>query len=100
MDRISNRDFVDVERELQHWQAAFQSGELPAINFRREVAPVIRLACDIYVRNPHGSRDAWLSDLQTRLALRDSARDHPGSETVAMACWARLSGSLPQQPVH
>ncbi|WP_313178478.1 hypothetical protein [Stenotrophomonas sp.] len=90
MDSSRSRDFVDIDRELAHWQIAFDTGALPAMNFRHEVAPVIRLACDIYVRNPHGTRTAWLQDLQLRLAKRASLRGNPGAEEIATGCWALL----------
>ncbi|WP_295521565.1 hypothetical protein [uncultured Stenotrophomonas sp.] len=90
MDSSRSRDFVDINRELAHWQIAFGAGALPAMNFRHEVAPVIRLACDVYVRNPHGTRMAWLQDLQLRLAKRASLRGNLGAEEIATGCWALL----------
>jgi len=93
MERKRNKDFVDVDRELTHWRLAFDSGSLPAISFRHEVDPVIRLACDIYIRDPHGARGAWLEDLQVRLATRSSLRGHPGAAEIAGQCWSRLSCS-------
>jgi len=93
MERKRNKDFVDVERELTHWGLAFNSGALPAISFRYEVDPVIRLACDIYVRDPHGTRANWLGELEGRLASRSSLRGHPGAAEIAGQCWTRLSCS-------
>lgn len=90
MERVRNKDFVDIERELTHWGLAFNSGALPAISFRFEVAPVIRLACDIYIRDPHGTRAEWLDDLEDRLAARPSLRGHPGAAEIAGQCWSRL----------
>lgn len=91
MQTDRNKDFVDVDRELKHWEIAFKAGSLPAINFRHEVDPVIRLACDIYIRDPHGTQAAWIEDLQVRLARRASLRGHPGSEAIAIGCWALLA---------
>ncbi|HDS1138872.1 TPA: hypothetical protein QDZ75_002923 [Stenotrophomonas maltophilia] len=91
MDRSRNKDFVDVDRELAHWETAFKAGSLPAINFRHEVAPVVRLACDIYVRDQHGSQLAWLQVLKQRLAMRSSLRGNPGAEVIATGCWALLA---------
>ncbi len=85
-----SKHIVDVERELAHWKAAFNLGTLPAMSFRYEVAPVIRLACDIYVRDPHGTRSAWIDDLQGRLAKRTSLRGHPGAAEIADRCWSLL----------
>ncbi|WP_239504054.1 hypothetical protein [Stenotrophomonas maltophilia] len=85
-----SRHLVDVERELAHWKIAFNLGALPAMSFRYEVAPVIRLACDIYVRDPHGARSAWIDDLQGRLAKRSSLRGHPGAAEIADRCWSLL----------
>jgi hypothetical protein len=93
MERRRNKDFVDVERELSHWGLEFKSGALPAISFCHEVAPVIRLACDIYVRDPHGTRANWLHELEGRLAARSSLRGHPGAAEIAGRCWSRLSCS-------
>lgn len=86
-----NKDLVDVERELRHWAAEFKLGKLPAINFRHEVDPVIRLACEIYVRDPHGTRSTWLEDLQVRLSKRPSLRGNIGSDQIASGCWDLLS---------
>ncbi|WP_414607261.1 hypothetical protein [Stenotrophomonas sp. FR010] len=47
MSHGRSKHVVDVERELAHWETAFNLGALPAMSFRHEVAPVIRLACDI-----------------------------------------------------
>ena len=91
MDRSRNKDFVDVDRELAHWERAFKAGLLPAINFRHEVAPVVRLACDIYVRDPHGSRLMWLHVLKQRLAMHASLRGNPGAEEIATGCWALIA---------
>lgn len=91
MERTRNKDFVDVERELTHWGLAFNSGALPAVSFRHEVDPVIRLACDIYIRDPRGMHEAWLGALQVRLAARSSLRGHPGAAEIATLCWSRLS---------
>lgn len=107
MERTRSRHYVDVDRELTHWETAFNLGALPAVNFRHEVAPVIRLACDIYVRNPHGTRSAWLEDLQERLAKRSSLRGNPGAAEIATGCWMLLSvtelpnrnGNLRHRPV-
>ncbi|CAH0064566.1 hypothetical protein NDR96_08985 [Stenotrophomonas maltophilia] len=85
-----SKHVVDVERELAHWKIAFNLGALPAMSFRYEVAPVIRLACDIYVRDPHGTRSAWIDDLQGRLAKRSSLRGHPGAAEIADRCWSLL----------
>ncbi len=93
MERMRNKDFVDVERELTHWSLAFKSGALPAVSFRHEVEPVIRIACDIYVRDPHGTRAEWLDDLEGRLAVRSSLRGHPGAAEIAGQCWSRISCS-------
>lgn len=95
MEHARNKDLVDVERELRHWKAEFKAGSLPATNFCHEVDPVIRLACDIYVRDPHGTRRAWLEDLRVRLAGRSSLRGDPGAEAIATACWTLLFGSRP-----
>ncbi len=93
MKRMRNKDFVDVERELTHWGLAFNSGALPAISFHHEVVPVIRLACDIYTRDPHGTRAEWLVELEGRLATQSSLRGHPGAAEIAGQCWSRLSCS-------
>lgn len=91
MSHGRSKHVVDVERELAHWETAFNLGALPAMSFRHEVAPVIRLACDIYVRYPHGTRSAWMDDLQCRLAKRSSLRGHPGAAEIADRCWTLLS---------
>lgn len=91
MESDRNRDLVDVERELKHWALAFNQGKLPAVSFRHEVDPVIRLACDIYIRNPRGSREVWLDDLKARLVGRASLRGNLGSDEIASGCWDLLS---------
>ncbi len=93
MESLRNKDYVDIDRELAHWELAFNAGALPALNFRHEVAPVIRLACDIYTRNPHGTHVSWLHDLQERLAMRPSLRGNPGAEEIAEGCWKLISVS-------
>lgn len=91
MESRRNKDYVDIEKELAHWKLAFNKGSLPATNFRHEVAPIIRLACDIYVRNPHGGRPAWLQELKEHLQRRSSLRGDPGAEEIASGCWAIIS---------
>ncbi|AWH25381.1 hypothetical protein C1932_09910 [Stenotrophomonas sp. YAU14D1_LEIMI4_1] len=91
MESPRDKDYVDVSRELGHWELAFNAGTLPAVNFRHEVAPIVRLACDIYIRNPHGTRLAWLLDLRERLERRPSLRGDPGAEEIAEGCWKLIS---------
>ncbi|MCG8276907.1 hypothetical protein [Stenotrophomonas sp. NLF4-10] len=85
-----DRDFVNVDTELGYWQTRFDNGALIGDSFFKDCRPVIKLACDIYVRNPHGSRSAWLVDLDSHLpdALNRDQRKISGQ--IAELCWSRL----------
>ncbi len=91
MERARDRDFVDVQRELIHWRSEFLAGNLPAMNYAHEVEPVVKLACDIYTRNPHGCRADWQVDLGRRLSRNPTLRGNRGSGDIATLCWNRLA---------
>ncbi len=85
-----DRDFVDVVAELGYWRARFKGGALIGDSFVKDCNPVIKLACDIYIRNPHGSRIAWLGDLHRHLAGDMGAEQRRVADHMAEMCWDRL----------
>ena len=87
---LRDRDFVDVVRELAYWRDRFTTGALIADSFHRDCGPVIKIACDIYVRSPHGSRSAWLRDLDARLSGGADSRQRKVYSQIAELCWNRL----------
>jgi hypothetical protein len=87
-----DRDFVNVISELSYWQERFNRGSMIGDSFRNDCAPVIRLACDIYLRDPHGSQHAWFKDLHAHLPPPKSRNGAGISAQIAALCWDRLGG--------
>lgn len=88
---IRDRSYVDVEREVAYWRAQFGSGEFPGASFGLDIQPIIKIACDIYIRDPHGSREAWADDLIGRLEMRsDRMSNGAAARGLASRCWDRL----------
>lgn len=85
-----DRDFVDVVDELAYWRGRFAAGALIADSFQRDCGPVIRIACDIYVRSPHDTRSTWLLDLDARLSGDADFRQRKVYSQIAELCWNRL----------
>lgn len=90
MQMARDKDFVDVRLELIHWRAEFQTGILPAMNYAHEVEPIIKVACDIYIIYPHGSRAEWIEYLKIRLERNPTLRGNNGSTEIAALCWDKL----------
>ncbi|WP_269792710.1 hypothetical protein [Stenotrophomonas sp. Iso1] len=90
MNGLRDRDFVNVVSELSYWQERFDSGSMVGDSFRNDCAPVIKLACDIYLRDPHGSHRARLADLQAHLPLAQTENSAEVSAQIAQLCWDRL----------
>src|SRR5690606_20535668 len=67
MGNLRDRDFVDVVSELSYWHERFKHGSMMGGSFFDDCAPVIKVACDIFVRHPHGILKDWQSDLFMRL---------------------------------
>ncbi len=87
---LRDRDFVDVASELAYWSGRFTTGALIADSFHKDCGPVIRMACDIYVRSPHDTRSAWLLDLDVRLCGDADSRQRKVYSQIAELCWNRL----------
>ncbi|MBA0255563.1 hypothetical protein JY404_01955 [Stenotrophomonas maltophilia] len=83
--------FVDVEREIIYWRMHFGSGAFPGASFGLDIQPIIKIACDIYTRDPHGSREAWLDDLVRRLNMRSrDMSNETAAREFASRCWDHL----------
>ncbi|KRG40268.1 hypothetical protein ARC78_12780 [Stenotrophomonas pictorum JCM 9942] len=90
MNNQRDRDFVDVTAELGYWRTRYSDGALIGDSFINDCNPVIKLACDIYIRNPHGTRSAWHSDLHRHLSGKMSMDQRRISDQIAGMCWDRL----------
>lgn len=97
MSGMRDRDFVNVVSELSYWQERFDSGSMMGDCFRNDCAPVIKLACDIYLRDPRGSHSTRLADLYAHLPLSQSKNSAGVSAQIAQLCWDRL-GDDPDPP--
>lgn len=87
---LRDRDVVDVASELAYWRNRFTTGALIADSFHKDCGPVIRIACDIYVRSPHDTRSVWLLDLDARLSSDTNSRQRKVYSQIAELCWNRL----------
>lgn len=87
---LRDRNCVDVASELAYWRDRFTTGALIADSFHRDCGPVIKIACDIYVRSPHDTRSAWLLDLDARLSGDADSRRRKVYSQIAELCWNRL----------
>ena len=86
-----DKNYVDVEREVVHWRAKFGTGEFPGASFGLDIQPIIKIACDIYTRDPHGSREAWADDLIRRLEMRSGRTgNEAAARRLASRCWDHL----------
>jgi len=91
MNSRRDRDFVNVVSELSYWQERFRKGSFVADSFDKDCAPVIKLACDIYLRDPHGTDTSWVSALCSRIPSMPSRLNVDISKQVAQLCWSRLN---------
>ena len=86
-----DKDFVDVVSELDYWQERFNHGSFVANSFQKECAPVIRLACEIYLRDPRGSDVSWVTELYRRIPPAITKLNAEITKQVAQLCWNRLN---------
>lgn len=93
MVSLRDRDFVDVMSELSYWQERFNRGSMIGSSFRDDCAPVIKLACDIYLRDPHGTHNTWTEDLYMHLPTPASTHSAGITTLIAKLCWTRLNGA-------
>lgn len=90
MEAARDPDFVNVQTEIAYWKQRFSSNILMGGNFRSECEPLVKLACDVYLRNPHGSRASWIEDLCIRVPHPGRLRGMDFSVQIADLCWDRL----------
>lgn len=90
MDATRDPDFVNVQTEIEYWKHRFSTNILMGENFRNECEPLVKLACDVYLRNPHGSRASWIEDLRIRVPHPGRSRGMDFSVQIADLCWNRL----------
>lgn len=100
MNGLRDRDFVNVVSELSYWQERFNGGSMMGDSFRNDCAPVIKLACDIYLRDPRGSRNARLTDLHAHLPLPQSKNSAGVAAQIAQLCWERLGDVTAPNPAE
>lgn len=93
MTMLRDPDMVDVDAELGYWRTRAQLDASALQDFRRYGEPVIRMACEIYTRHPHASRQEWIAELEARLQDDDAYSDAGYSVQLAQQCWDRLLGS-------
>ncbi len=84
---------IDVQAEIAHWQARHAQGALGTGRFSR-LSPVVKLACDVYLKAPQAS------EAQRMEMFRDRLEHHivPSGtqvefERLAADCWRRLGAT-------
>lgn len=84
---------IDVQAEIAHWQSEHARGLLGKGRFS-QLSPVVKLACDIYLKAPAAS------DQQRLEMFRDRLEHHfiPSTtqldfERLATDCWRRLGAT-------
>jgi len=91
MNNRRDRDFVNVVSELTYWQERFRKGSFAPDSFDKDCAPINKLACDIYLRDPHGTNTSWVSALCSRIPSKPPRLNVDISKQVAQLCWSRLN---------
>ncbi len=86
-----DRDFVDVVGEVAYWRDRFTHGTFAAGSFDNDCVPVIKQACDIFLRNPNGSVESWLQALCASSSPIISRFNREITRQVAQLCWLRLN---------
>lgn len=89
-----NRDpaVIDVQAEIAHWQACHTHAHHDT-GKSSELAPVVKIACDIYLQAPHSSEPERLRLFRQRIEHHFffSASVQQSYEQLASDCWRRLS---------
>lgn len=83
---------VDVEKELEYWRSRIPAEAVAREDFMRHAELAIREACEIYLRYPHASVQAWQHELQLRLPGSWDALRRGYALQMAGQCWQRLRG--------
>ena len=92
-----NRDpsVIDVQAEIAHWQACHARGSLGIGKFS-ELSPVVKMACDIYLKTPHAHESERLRMFRHRIERHFiSSRTQESYEQLAANCWQRLGEGTP-----
>ena len=83
---------VDVDAELQYWRNRWGKTAVAQQEFLQHAEPVIRVACDVYVRFFREPRQEWLRQLELRLELQQTSAERALALQLANQCWDRLCG--------
>jgi len=87
---LLENDLVDVQSEIAYWKQRLNTQVLMDENFSNECEPLVKLACDVYLRNPHGSRTSWVEELRMRVPHPGRSKGMDFSVQIADLCWDRL----------
>ncbi|MGR4896642.1 hypothetical protein ACIPR8_15370 [Stenotrophomonas sp. LARHCG68] len=98
MNARRDKDYVDVVSELSYWQERFNHGSFISDSFEKKCVPVIKLACEIYLRDPHGTEASWSAALYHRIPPLTSRLNADITKHVAQLCWSRLNESSQAEP--
>lgn len=98
MNARRDKDYVDVVSELSYWQERFNHGSFISDSFEKKCVPVIKLACEIYLRDPHGTEASWAAALYHRIPPLTSRLNTEITKHVARLCWSRLNESSQAEP--
>ncbi|MBD9534641.1 hypothetical protein IB227_02100 [Stenotrophomonas sp. STM01] len=98
MSARRDKDYVDVVSELSYWQERFNHGSFISDSFEKKCVPVIKLACEIYLRDPHGTEASWAAALHHRIPPLTSRLNAEITKHVAQLCWNRLNESDQTEP--
>ncbi len=81
---------IDVQAEIAHWQARHAQGSLSSGRYS-DLSPVVKMACDIYLKAPRSSEQERLHLFRHRMEHRFfSSGTQSGYEQLAADCWQRL----------
>lgn len=94
MNTLFDPDFVDVEKEVDYWLALTSQAAPDQMDFHKYTEPVIRAACDIYIRHPHAAGQQWMRELDGVLRRSCSDNGMQLNRMVAEKCWLHLQGNV------